>query len=106
MIIVYDEFWFLKIFLSLFFAVVGKSKRKDYGKEEFDQIIQNVDKSISMDFVETISEMAMSNRPPKELQELFLHNQPIDQATLLNVGMYLSYMSHVQNEMQSLAQFF
>lgn len=53
-------------------------------------MIQNVDKSISMDWVETISEIGLSNNTPRELQDLFLHGQAIDTATLFNVGQYLS----------------
>ena len=72
--------------LNMLIYFVGKSKRKDYGKEEFGQIIQNVDQSISMDFVETISEMGFSNSAPNELQTLFLQEQTIDKATLFDVG--------------------
>ena len=49
-------------------------------------MIQNVDKSISMDFVESISERSMSNTIPRELQDLFLHEQAIDKDTLINIG--------------------
>ena len=67
---------------------VGKSKRKYYGNEEFDQIIQNVDKSISMDFAEAISEMSLSISPPRKLQELFLNGQPIEKVTIFDVGKF------------------
>ena len=52
-------------------------------------MIQNVDKSISMDLVETISEIGLSNNTPRELQDLFLHGQAIDTATLFNFGKYV-----------------
>ena len=79
----------IKVFLKDGFSL-GKTKRKDFGKERFDQMIQNVDKSISMDWVETISEIGLSNNTPRELQDLFLHGQAIDTAILFNVGKYLS----------------
>ena len=88
MVKVLKGFIWLKFFKDWF--SLGKTKRKDFGKERFDQMIQNVDKSISMDWVETISEIGLSNNTPRELQDLFLHGQAIDTATLFNVGQYLS----------------
>ena len=75
-----------------FSYILGKSKRKEFGKEEFDQIIQNVNHSISMDFVETISEMGFSESSLMELNRLFLQEQAIEKATIFDVGKFFCFL--------------
>ena len=50
-----------------------------------------MDQSISMDLVETISEIGFSERSLMELKRLFLQEQPIEKATLFDVGKFYTY---------------